>query len=326
MKNKEYMMDFFKSRHFILIDRIPTTPSKKVSKKSFDKSGLDTEERATLKEFGKTMSDNNLEISRVTERFSADSLVARKGQDIGSYDLKTGKFIIDPDAKRETLLRSLLDCTSSHEYRCFTVRGFERSEKENVVKEPEYPNRKTHYGFGLNEGYKDVLLQRYFDVPNRYPELADMALLIEMIVGREKMESSFINGDLFEVARTLNREYTDYDYNMYNKYASKIIITLDDLYTKIYQQGLLGTVLSQPEFSRVLFALAKLAFENIRLEYRTFTCQGYVTPTKEDVCRRLKKIQGILDKYIERPDFGPKFDRKRQNDWAIYLAPLQQFK
>lgn len=64
-------------------------------------------------------------------------------------------------------------------------------------------NLKSHIGMGLNEGYKDVLLERYFGVEPQFPALCGLAKLLEDLVGQGFMESQFFDGDLYKMVRAM---------------------------------------------------------------------------------------------------------------------------
>lgn len=56
--------------------------------------------------------------------------------------------------------------------------------------------RDKYVGDGLNEGYTQLLSERYFDTAKTYKRLVPIARRIEMIVGQEKMEEYYFTGGL----------------------------------------------------------------------------------------------------------------------------------
>jgi len=83
-------------------------------------------------------------------------------------------------------------------------------------------------GKGLNEGYTQLLTERYFDVEEgkSYPYQVDIMRHIETIVGREKMESLYLNADLLGLTRELNRY-------MSNEEIMRFIADMDFLQTNL---------------------------------------------------------------------------------------------
>ncbi|MBR4178348.1 MAG: hypothetical protein IKR57_03260 [Bacilli bacterium] len=89
------------------------------------------------------------------------------------------------------------------------------------------------FGVGINEGYTQLLSERYFDKAQKgYPSLVHDLLLIENLIGKEKMESLYMQCNLYglidELKNYISYEdicrfitYTDYiKHNMYNKNVS----------------------------------------------------------------------------------------------------------
>ena len=73
------------------------------------------------------------------------------------------------------------------------------------------PNIGRGIGVGLNEGYTQFLTKRYFgnDVLESYEFEQAMSELLELIVGKEKMESLYFNADLFGLIQELKQYYNE---------------------------------------------------------------------------------------------------------------------
>ena len=66
-------------------------------------------------------------------------------------------------------------------------------------------------GIGLNEGYTELLAKRYFDKSNNngYIFETQIAKLLELIIGQEKMESYYFNANLYGLIEEL-RKYNNF--------------------------------------------------------------------------------------------------------------------
>ncbi len=64
---------------------------------------------------------------------------------------------------------------------------------------------KTYIGLGLNEGYTDLLANRYFGSKIAYVSEADVAETIELLIGKEKMESLYLNANQYELIKELTK-------------------------------------------------------------------------------------------------------------------------
>ena len=65
-------------------------------------------------------------------------------------------------------------------------------------------------GYALNEGYTDLLAERYFneDIEDSYYEEAQFARSIERIIGRKKMEKLYLNADIIGLINELKKYYS----------------------------------------------------------------------------------------------------------------------
>lgn len=62
---------------------------------------------------------------------------------------------------------------------------------------------------GINEGYTDLLTQRYFgeDIEDSYCNEAKLANNLEKIIGKRKMEKLYLNADVFSLIKLLKKYY-----------------------------------------------------------------------------------------------------------------------
>lgn len=153
-----------------------------------------------------------------------------------------------------TLNHELLHMASTYKKGIVIFSGFE----QNIGK-------KFHAGSGLNEGYTELLNRRYFSsakVKGSYPEQQFIALGIEQIIGREKMETLYFNADLEGLVEELSKyvsvsdvhkllrtidachRYDGCDEKFYKSFAAESRIMVANIYNKkmnkLYEDGILS--------------------------------------------------------------------------------------
>ena len=91
---------------------------------------------------------------------------------------------------------------------------------------------KTSFGKAINEGYTQLLAHRYFNVSSEsnYYFLVYQLQFLETIIGKEKMESLYMNADLYGLVdelkkyayyKDISKFITYFDYILDNLYVSK---------------------------------------------------------------------------------------------------------
>lgn len=139
-----------------------------------------------------------------TKSSLAERIYLRYSSDINAkYDVKKNKLSLFQKQFENTKLESDKDSIVNHELlHMSTARkdgnhyfcGFEQIDRKS----------KCLIGRGLNEGYTELINQRYFSTTTPVKGGTEIAYLneqwiaygIEMLVGKEKMEELFFNGDL----------------------------------------------------------------------------------------------------------------------------------
>jgi len=112
------------------------------------------------------------------------------GSFLGRYDILKNEIAIDlsRDKEKSSIYHELFHMASTRRGNIATGSGFKY-----------YKTDKVSYGRGINEGYTDILTQRYFYNKNYeiiYKNEYIYALLLERIVGKDKMESLYLKGNL----------------------------------------------------------------------------------------------------------------------------------
>lgn len=82
-------------------------------------------------------------------------------------------------------------------------------------------DNRTYIGLGLNEGYTDLLANRYFGSKIFYVSEADIAETVELLIGKEKMEKLYLNADQDGLLNELTKYASPYD-------VVEFLISLDD--------------------------------------------------------------------------------------------------
>ena len=109
-------------------------------------------------------------------------------KDKGVYNIKTNKIFIFEKSADVTIYHELFHMASSKKIENNFFSGFE-------ISVPEY--NYLPIGEGLTEGYTELLARRYFNTDNQvYEEQVFYAKKLEQIIGKEKMESLYLNADL----------------------------------------------------------------------------------------------------------------------------------
>lgn len=245
-----YSIDKRTSREFIRVSQVPEfarEPEKKI-----DKRGIKKEESRTINEFIQTMNKNGFDLSNFYRNFKPFSLIYLP-QAVGHYDWNKSHIFVDPENVRPSLLRALLDMSTTVVYDEFgdrtVARGFDR-----IVYTPrEFGIRqKNRLGYGLNEGYKDVFLKRYFGVDEVYPKMSELATMLEMLAEKESLEKNFIKGNLaFLLTYPSNRMYER------PTIVKNWILLMDDVFDGMYLDNYLRKPLLNVKYRQLLIELSK---------------------------------------------------------------------
>lgn len=194
--------------HFTSIDRVPKIKKSELPKRLV-KTGIKKEASVIINQYLKTLKARpHIDLRGIYENFMPYCIDESKNVS-PHYDSTSKKIFVDSNDFKNSLLRGLLDMTVSHEYEKVDVDKFGDSKKSSfktdgftrAIGTNEYS---YEIGMGITEGYKDLLLERYFDVDYRYPPLANIVQLIEFEVGQELMESLFFQGNLRELLQIMN--------------------------------------------------------------------------------------------------------------------------
>ncbi|HBA37882.1 MAG TPA: hypothetical protein DCY94_04085 [Firmicutes bacterium] len=190
---KDGSISLVKDSHYEYID--PNFYLHDRSKTKLDKRGIKKDASIVINEFTSAFKDKkHINLGGLYSNFRPYSVEKMPKENI-PRSREDEILYVDQDNFRESLLRELLRLASTKRLDEDIAEGFERSKIDRP---------KVRIGMGLNEGYKDVLLERYFKVEPKYPSLCDLAKLVEDLVGQRLMEEQFFEGDLYNFVRALN--------------------------------------------------------------------------------------------------------------------------
>lgn len=334
-------------RHIIEILPKEIMRSKAVVKQKTDKKGIKKDASKAINEFISTIKDLGYDVTSIYEKFHPDMIEETRGEDASTYDRRTNKLLIDPNDVRNSLLRALLDMYTSREYMTFTVRGFERTVYAKKIPYNTIESVST-FARGLNEGYKDVFLQRHFGVQPKYEDLANMVRLSEIILGQKEMEKMFVKGDTRAFSDNLWISYRkNIDSNHRWNIGERTIYMMDRLYSQIYQSGLLGTFLSTKRFSSFFTELAVFAMKTINeknemirsellqryrsanawemtfIEFERYKANEYYT-SRQSIKNDYTTLRNIIDEYRQSTKLKPAdLDKLQDAEKKYQISPIR---
>ena len=131
-------------------------------------------------------------------------IINKLSRKIGIYNAIRNKISIEKDYIKTSIFHELFHMASARYVDGWLYGGFEQISSDNSF----------IIGRGLNEGYTQLLAERYFGhiegVKGTYPYLVKVAGLLEEIVGADKMTSLYLRADLPGLINEL-KEYASED-------------------------------------------------------------------------------------------------------------------
>ena len=125
-----------------------------------------------------------------------------KTGDMGLYVIKKNLIYLDDNISDVVIFHELFHMASSLYRNGVYYSGFSQAVKN-----------KGAIGKGLNEGYTELLTQRYFNVnSSAYLSHVIIAERIEKIIGKEKMENLYFNSNLYGLINEFKQYSTEEDF------------------------------------------------------------------------------------------------------------------
>lgn len=195
----------------------------------------------------------------------------------GQYDVKKNKIY---------LLKGLIDESKYHElfHLCSTD-----TDSNNLSTGFSLDFDGYLIGNALNEGYTQVLTERYFEetIDNSYLYEKKMAISLEMIVGKKKMQSLYMNVNFFGLVEALEKYYTKEE-------IEKFLINMD--------------IISEYDYKRFTSIDEMKKMEELIDENACFLFKGYCKLISNQNCDK-EIIKNSLEYYLLNIDVS--YNNKR---------------
>ncbi|HBA37982.1 MAG TPA: hypothetical protein DCY94_04605 [Firmicutes bacterium] len=229
--------------------RIDRLPASVLTTSSPNFEGIKEEVRTTIEEFLNVMENiPHFKIDTFVHNFNETTIIEKK-RTFAEHRLHTKKIIINQNVDvRSQLLPLLFDLSSTYETPKILAKGFLRA----------FASSTPSIGKFLDQAYTAVLCKRYFDLELLFDDEMRiiLALFIEKIVGREKMESAFFRGALDEVIASLSK------YAPREK-AIKTVKQLDHISIAMSSPAVSVRHKSNEVYREIVFSLCKMMITKI---------------------------------------------------------------
>lgn len=173
---------------------------------------------------------NTLKISNST--FKLKNFILRTST-AGTYDTKKNKITVDENNCSTTIFHELLHMASSTFTNGIRYSGFNQASIKKGL----------NIGNGLNEGYTELLCRRYFaentEVTNAYEYQVFTTERLEKIVGKEKMQSLYLNANLPGLIDELKQYSTEEEIMEFIASTDFVLEHLDNKKFKMFEKGMI---------------------------------------------------------------------------------------
>lgn len=261
----------------ITIDKLPESISRPQNiTESFDLSKIDTKTRKCVETFIRELSNkSNLCLSNFYQNFYPGCVVHHPTDKFsleGTYDSTKNTITLFSTEFKKCIFHELLHLAStvfspnSLPKIGFRYKTYDDSPKRKVIV----------IGRGLNEGYTQLLTERYFEENEKgfYPELMDIAYLLEFLTGQAETERMYSEANLFGLIDKLS---------IYDSKENiiKLIKLIDTLHAKIYRVNNLAILLSAKlTYTEIIKRIAKL-YTHAMIKNRNLILGGYQRITNQ---------------------------------------------
>lgn len=276
------------------INRLPENVTMEAVSNRLNKCGIKKEASITINEFLKFLREKGFNTDYFFRNFKPNFLEEKAFDSRGSqgrYDFANGKLIVNKNNFEESLQRSLIELASTCQFDTFTAHGFER-----INYGINTDNEENRIGKGFNRVYTELLMSRYFEGETHFRELTDIMLLIEQIVGRDKMEKLYFRGDLGSLVPII---------------GDSCIRKFDYLFTVLYEnKNIIIKKMSEELYRSLFVSVATQLIEEAEL-----INEGFMSDRKEDIgaCGMIAE----LNMSLSSRDRAKKFKLKDSDYMAI---------
>ena len=181
---------------------------------------------------------NNInDLKTKSKKFKIQNFILRS-KTAGQYDPKKNEITVDDDTVESTIYHELFHMASSKYKDGIDYSGFHQSSFKPGI---------ATLGKGINEGYTELLSQRYFGedthITGAYEYEVFIAEKLEQIIGKEKMQSLYLNSNLRGLIDEL-KQYISEDEVM--KFISNTDFLVKHMYDKklqLFEKNMIGNCL-----------------------------------------------------------------------------------
>lgn len=171
----------------------------------------------------------------------------------GYYNIKQNKIKLSKNKIGEFIYHELFHVSSNNVNVKNNTSGF------------MYSCENYDIGYGINEGYTELLTNRYFDLSDKTVYLTEQKIskCLEYIIGQQKMQSLYLNSDLYNFINILKKYYTDEE-------IEKFIVKVDFLsyYTEKNYLGDYEVDIIKKQYEDIIYFLIK----GFCIKMREFNC------------------------------------------------------
>lgn len=144
---------------------------------------------------------------------------------VGQYDVKKNKLYFIKNRIDESIYHELFHLASTD------------SDSNNMSTGFSLDIGSSYIGDALNEGYTQLLAERYFnETDDSYVYETRVAHNLEMIIGKNKMQSLYMNTDFFGLVEELEKYYSKKEIEKFlvnldivSKYIPKTLISIEEI-------------------------------------------------------------------------------------------------
>lgn len=181
---------------------------------------------------------NNInELKTKSKKFGIQNLILRS-KTAGKYDPKKNEIKIDDDTAETTIYHELFHMASSTYKDGIRYSGFHQASLKSGI---------TSLGKGINEGYTELLSQRYFmpdsSVSGAYEYQVDIAETLEQIIGKEKMQSLYLNSNLKGLIDELKQYVSEEEIMKFISNTDFLVNHMDDKKLQLFENNMIGNCL-----------------------------------------------------------------------------------
>ena len=181
---------------------------------------------------------NNInELKTKTRKFWLQNFILRS-KTAGDYDPKKNEIRLEEYIVDRIIDHELFHMSSSKYENGIRYVGFSQNSLKHGI---------GQIGEGINEGYTELLSQRYFFPDSRvtlnYEYLTSIAEKVEQIVGKEKMQSLYLNANLNGLINELKQYTSEEEIMKFISNTDFLMIHMEDRILQLFERNMISNCL-----------------------------------------------------------------------------------